>query len=70
MIKIERESAPAEGGGSEDAEMTSTDAMQTFIDAVKAGDAASAHSAFQSYMTMCETEKPMMAEPSYEKFSG
>jgi len=51
----------------EDSEPTEIDAMQTFIDAVKAGDAESAHRAMSAYKTLCEYEEP---EPEMETFSG
>jgi deoxyribose-phosphate aldolase len=54
---------PAEPEG----EPTEVDAMQTFIDAVKAGDADSAHRAMQAYKTLCEYEEP---EVEMETFSG
>lgn len=54
---------PAESEG----EPTEVDAMQTFIDAVKAGDADSAHRAMQAYKTLCDYEEP---EAEMETFSG
>ncbi len=67
---VEDASAMAMGG--ESSEPGPVDAMQTFIDAVKAGDASAAHSAMESYKELCSydsepEEMPMM--PS-KKVSG
>lgn len=61
-----KKDAPA-SAMAESEEPTEIDAMQTFIDAVKAGDAESAHRAMESYKTLCEYSE---AEPEMETFSG